>query len=38
MITEGEEKDWRQHSIFCVKVHCGGKVSDLVIDGGCHSK
>nr|CAD1817170.1 unnamed protein product [Ananas comosus var. bracteatus] len=29
-----EEEDWRRRSIFRTHVLCGGKVCDLVIDGG----
>uniref|UniRef100_A0A6V7QW70 Asp_protease_2 domain-containing protein n=1 Tax=Ananas comosus var. bracteatus TaxID=296719 RepID=A0A6V7QW70_ANACO len=29
-----EEEDWRQRSIFQTRVLCGGKVCDLVVDGG----
>ncbi|KAJ0010646.1 hypothetical protein Pint_33371 [Pistacia integerrima] len=33
-IIKEEEEDWRRRSIFRTRVVCGGKVCDLVIDGG----
>ena len=32
--VKDEEEDWRRRSIFQTHVVCGGKLCDLVIDGG----
>ncbi|CAL8155920.1 unnamed protein product [Prunus armeniaca] len=29
-----EEEDWRRHNIFRTRVQCGGKVCNVILDGG----